>query len=148
MLKLSKKVEYAIISLLEMADNHDESPVTARMIASKYRIPPEILGKVLQTMVKKDFLTSLQGVKGGYRLNKPLEAIDVLAVVEAVEGPITLISCKSTDMEYCRQVLNCTIKMPMHVIQNELVQFFNSITLQELKNKQFSKEPMVAAGGN
>jgi len=148
MLKFSKKVEYAIISLLEMADIHDQSPVTARMIASKYRIPPEILGKVLQTLVRKDFLTSLQGVKGGYRLNKSLEVIDVLAVVEAVDGPISIISCKSTDLAYCRQVLNCNIKMPMHVIQNELVQFFNSITLQELKNKQISKEPMIAVAGN
>lgn len=146
MLKFSKKVEYAIIALLDIDENQNKSPVTARMIASKYRIPPEILGKVLQTMVRKNFLTSLQGVKGGYRLNRSLETIDLLSVVEAVEGPVTLISCNDADREYCRQLLTCSIKRPMHIIQNELIQFFNSITLHELKNKQFIEKPKVAAG--
>jgi len=139
MLKFSKKVEYALISLFEMSDKSQEEPLTTREIAKQYHIPQELLGKVLQTLSKKGLLLSVQGVKGGYILGNPLKNIKVLEVVEAIDGPISLIACNTGNFCDCSQLVKCNIKTPMEMIQSELVDFFNEISLQELKNKHFGK---------
>lgn len=135
MLKFSKKLEYALISIFEMSDRYGQEPVTTKTIAMRYDIPLEILGKVLQTLVKHGLITSIQGVKGGYTLNHSLDNLKVLQVVEAIEGPISLIACKIKNISGCEQHLNCNIRTPMEMIQSELVHFFGNISLEELRNR-------------
>jgi len=135
MLKFSKRVEYALIALLEVAKHQEYDPVTARTIARNYHIPPEILGKVLQTLTRKELLESVQGVKGGYSLRRKLSDIKLLDVVEAVDGPVSLVNCTSGNLCDCSQQPTCNIKSPMEVIQMELAQFFNSISLSDLTHR-------------
>ena len=52
MLKLTKKVEYALISLVHISDQEDGVNSSSKAIAEKYLIPNEILAKILQKMVK------------------------------------------------------------------------------------------------
>jgi len=135
MLKFSKKLEYALISIFEMSDRNSNDPVTTKTIAEHYDIPVEILGKVLQTLSKNRLITSIQGVKGGYTLNQSLDKLKVLQVVEAIEGPISLTACGSENTCSCDQIIKCNIRTPMEMIQSELVQFFNGISLEELRNR-------------
>ena len=137
MLKFSKKVEYALIAIFEMADNSSNEPVTAKSIARQFHIPQELLGKVLQTLAKKGILDSIQGVKGGYTLGHSLDTIKILNVVEAIDGPIALIACNSGNFCDCEQMIKCNIKTPMEMIQYELIRFFNEISLQELKTRHW-----------
>ena len=135
MLKFSKKLEYALISLFEIADRNGNDPVTTKAIATRYCIPLELLGKVLQTLAKYNLVTSIQGVKGGYTLNHSLSDLKVLQVVEAIEGPINLIACNTENICLCEQHTNCNIRTPMAMIQSELEQFFGNISLQELRDR-------------
>jgi len=48
MLRISKKTEYAIIALVDMAGNGHDSLVTAKDLSDRYNIPREIMGKVLE----------------------------------------------------------------------------------------------------
>ena len=135
MLKFSKKLEYALISIFEMSDRIGREPVTTKTIAERYAIPVEILGKVLQTLTKNGLITSIQGVKGGYTLNQSLNNLKVLQVVEAIEGPLSLTACGSESLCGCEQLIKCNIRTPMEMIQSELVQFFGGISLEELRNR-------------
>lgn len=143
MLKFSKKIEYALISIFEMSDRSDNDPVTTKTIAEHYGIPVEILGKVLQTLSKNRLITSIQGVKGGYTLNKSLDKLKILQVVEAIEGPIFLTTCNSENVCGCEQLVKCNIRTPMEMIQSELVQFFSGISLEELRNRNLKKFPAI-----
>ena len=67
MIKLSKKVEYGLISLLHIAGLKADELVTTKELAGHYHIPQEVLGKVLQTLTKAELIESTQGVRGGYR---------------------------------------------------------------------------------
>ena len=136
MLKLNKKVEYALIALVEMdtTDNQMEL-VTAKSLAERFHIPSEILGKVLQLMVKTGLLFSVQGVKGGYTLARPLSEISILQLINAIEGEIALASCLHDDAEKCAQYDYCTIRTPLEVVQSELEDFFSRITVQDIKRK-------------
>jgi Rrf2 family protein len=143
MLKFSKKLEYALISIFEIYDRNGHNPVTTKEIAMRYDIPLDLLGKVLQTLAKNRLVTSIQGVKGGYTLNHPLKDIKVLQVVEAIEGPIALIACQTEDVCKCEQHLNCNIRTPMEMIQSELVQFFANISLEELRNRNLKIQSLI-----
>ncbi|MEJ2544192.1 MAG: Rrf2 family transcriptional regulator [Calditrichaceae bacterium] len=135
MLKFSKKLEYALISIFEIADRDGHDPVTTKSIAKQYDIPLELLGKVLQTLARYNLVTSILGVKGGYTLNHSLSDLKVLQVVEAIEGPINLIACNTENICLCEQHTNCNIRTPMAMIQSELEQFFGNISLEELRNR-------------
>ena len=68
MLKLSKKVEYGLISMMHMDSVQSGDLATARKLSEHYNIPGELLGKVLQSLAKGRLIVAAQGAKGGYRL--------------------------------------------------------------------------------
>jgi len=135
MLKINKKTEYAIIAILAMSDTEDDHLFTAKELSQKYNIPPEIMGKVMQGLAKKNIIVSHQGVKGGYQLQKDLANINIVTVINAIEGPIQVVDCVTPDVCNCGQLTACNIKGPMEVIQSELQSFFNNISLKDLKEK-------------
>ena len=145
MLRFSKKVEYALIALMDLSDIHEDL-VTAKTVAQNYQMPYELLGKVMQTLTKKGLLTSVQGVKGGYVLRKSPDKISIKEVIEILEGSISITSCgvHSEDHPDCNLLSTCTIKSPMEIIQHELEKYFSSISLKDLRTSYYktSSEPI------
>ena len=137
MLKFSKKTDYALIAMADMTEYTDsENLITAKALADQHQIPQEILGKVLQTLVREGLLISVQGVRGGYALALSAKTIKLKQIIEAIEGPISLISCYDKNHIPCGQIASCAIKTPIEYIQSELAGFFDSISLQDLKANQ------------
>jgi len=64
MLKLTRKLEYALIALRHMQDKRDAF-ISAKEIADRYLIPRELLAKTLQQMAKLNYIKAAQGPKGG-----------------------------------------------------------------------------------
>jgi Rrf2 family protein len=137
MLKISKKVEYAIISLLHISQRQPDELTTAREISESYNIPPELLGKILQLLSRSGYIRSIQGVKGGYYLEQPLENLSIDRVIKVIEGPIKIVKCVETEIADCKcqQREFCTIKNPMDIIQQKIETFFRMISLQQIKDE-------------
>ena len=144
MLKLSKRVEYGLISLLHM-DSRPRMLVTAKEIADEFRIPGELLGKVLQALAKAGLVESVQGARGGYRLARPLELLCVGEVVEKLDGPILIAQCCDGSTS-CRQHSTCNIKMPIQLIQEELVEHIYGLRLDKFRKKSTSDAPTRGVG--
>ena len=89
MLRLSKKADYALLAMRHLAAQaRSRAPLSARELAEAYDIPPELLAKVLQRLVRARLLVSHQGIRGGYGLGRPAAAISVADVIQAVDGPL------------------------------------------------------------
>ena len=73
MLKLSKKSEYALMAVRYLAINSAGKYSTAKEISEFYNIPYELASKVLQQLVRKNVISSYQGIRGGYTLLKSAE---------------------------------------------------------------------------
>ncbi len=134
MLRFSKKVEYALIALVHMSQKDKSKLTTARELSQNYHIPQELMGKVLQQLVKGNFVRSVQGVKGGYSLRKPIGAIKVNQVVDTIDSPIRLVHCLDHDDD-CQQLQDCIIRNPMHIIQKKLELFFENISLKDIQQE-------------
>lgn len=88
MLKLSKKLLFAIEAVVDIAYNAGSQPVQSREITRRQGIPRRYLEQVLQQLVRADILHGVRGPKGGYRLARERRRIsvgDITRVVRAME---------------------------------------------------------------
>ncbi|MBD74113.1 MAG: transcriptional regulator [Rickettsiales bacterium] len=69
-MKLSKKIIYAIESVIDIALHSGVEPVQNIEIAKRQGIPKRYLEQTLQSLVKNKILIGSRGPKGGYRLAK------------------------------------------------------------------------------
>ena len=133
MVRLSKKVEYGLIAIRHIATRSLGDIVTAKEIAESYKIPYELLAKVLQRLTKSGLITSHQGVRGGYTLAKDPAEIPVSTIILAIEGASpTIAQCMTEGPESCTVFTVCTIKSPLTKVQANIDRAFSSMTLSEI----------------
>ena len=130
MLKLSKTVEYALISLNHINKCDQKLPISVREISDRYNIPYELLAKILQKLSKESILKSIYGPKGGYKLNNKYKSLTLIQFMEILEGPFGITGCL-TDSN-CDQLLNCNIISPLEKINSKLYKVFNEIKLNQI----------------
>jgi Rrf2 family protein len=131
MLRLSKKADYALLSMRHLAANADRGAVSARELAEAYDIPSELLAKVLQKLVRARLLASHQGIRGGYGLGRSADAISVADVIQAVDGPLTVTACSEGDHS-CDQYSKCNIRDPLWRIKDRIVSALAATSVAEL----------------
>ena len=132
MMKFSKKVEYALIALLHIAKKSSGELTTARELSDKFTISLELMGKILQSLVKSGLIVSVQGVKGGYYLARSMNQINLSAVITAIDGPIALIDCIANgNPASCSRFDNCLIRNSMENIQAKLMDLLDQISLKD-----------------
>jgi len=132
MLRLTKRSEYGIMAMKYIAERNGSASCSAREIAGWFNIPPEILAKVLQKLVKKGLIDSHQGKKGGYTLSKKSNRISVGDIILAIEDNISVVDCSTEKGLSCDQIGVCSIQSPMIRIHRDLTSYFNNITLDDL----------------
>ena len=134
MVRLSKRVEYGLIAVRHIATRQYGEIVTAKEIAACYKIPFELLAKVLQKLTKAGIIASHQGVRGGYTLAKRPEEIPVSHIIHAIEGtrPVIAECLVEGATEHCTVFSVCTIKSPLTKVQANIENAFNSMTVSEI----------------
>ena len=134
MLKLSKKVDYALMALMHLAERGGSH--STREIAADHRLPQDLLAKVLQRLAREGVVASHQGTKGGYRLSRPAGDITVGQVIEAIEGPLALTQCL-TDVGACDQFDTCNIKTPLQRLNDHVASTLARVTIADMCSENF-----------
>ena len=126
MIRISKKVEYALMAL-KFISKSGEKLVTAREISDKTNIPYDLLSKILQKLKSENILASNQGTYGGYSLNKKPEEIPLLYVMNVLDGETAITECmnENPNTECCHND-SCTIKSPIIQLQKEFEDLFRN----------------------
>ena len=140
MLRLSKKSDYALMSMKHLATRSDGAAASAREMSEAYSIPLELLAKVLQRLVRARLLLSVQGTRGGYRLARPAGSISVADVIQAVDGPLTVTAC-STEEENCDQYSKCSVRDPLWKIKERILVALQTCSITELATE--AAEPVL-----
>lgn len=134
MFKLSKKSDYGLMAINYIASHEAEGIASTKKIAEEYNIPVELLAKILQRLAKSGLILGQNGPKGGYILSRGLSKISIGEVVQALEGPIGIVSCYHDESNLCQQISKCTLRSPMKKIQENIIQYLNGITLDEMNH--------------
>jgi Rrf2 family protein len=146
MLKISKKIDYGLIALMHLAQNPDRSACSAREISETYRIPAELMAKILQKLVKKGLIVSQQGISGGYSLALPANSISAASVIEAIEGPLSMTSCAAGG-NYCVQFDRCNVKTPLQHLHEGVIQMLGQLTIEQMAQQWSIRFKLPFSGG-
>jgi Rrf2 family protein len=131
MLRLSKKADYALIAMKHLALRGDGSS-SAREIAGLYDVPIELLAKILQRLVRRGLLASQQGTRGGYQLARMPALISVADVIQAIDGPVTVTACSTTEGSNCEQFAKCNVRDPLWRVRERILSALGECTIAEL----------------
>ena len=84
MLRLSKKMLFAIEAVADIAFHAAGQTVQSRDITERQGIPRRYLEQALQHLVRADILTGIRGPRGGYNLARERRRITVGEIVRVV----------------------------------------------------------------
>lgn len=90
-MKISKKCQYALKAVFELAWRNTGKPVKIREIADAQRISPRFMEVILNELKHGGFVESKRGNEGGYTLARDAKDLTVREVIEYVQGPISLV---------------------------------------------------------
>ena len=86
---VNKSTIYAILAVGYIAQRQKQGLIPAEAISKQYNIPWLYLLKIMKSLAKANILKSKRGPHGGYSLARTPKKINLLQVIEAVEGPIS-----------------------------------------------------------
>jgi Rrf2 family cysteine metabolism transcriptional repressor len=87
-MNLSRKCQYALRAVFELATRHDQGPVPVGLIAEQQHIPARFLELILVQLKQAGYIESRRGVQGGYSLSVKPKDISVGDVIRTIEGPL------------------------------------------------------------
>lgn len=93
-MQLSPAAELALRGVRVLAEKASERPVPMDVICSEADLPKQYLVKIFSMLARADIVRPVRGKHGGYLLSRGADAISLLEVIEAVEGPLALNFCQ------------------------------------------------------
>lgn len=139
MLCLTRKTDYALVALAALAElgESQDTPLSTRRIAERYSLPLPQLMNVFKDLKRADLVQSIRGARGGYALVDGPEKIDLIRVIEVMEGPVRLTMCcdDKTDQDpcvACTQIRQCPVTLGIRKLNELMIAFLSRITLRDL----------------
>ena len=92
-MQMGKGVEWAthICTILPLLQDGEGLSVEA--LAEFFGLPAPYLAKQLQALRRAGIVESLRGKGGGYRMARPADAVSLLDIVRAIDGPEPAFRC-------------------------------------------------------
>ncbi|MBI5971389.1 MAG: Rrf2 family transcriptional regulator [Deltaproteobacteria bacterium] len=143
MFRLSRAAEYTIRGVLHLSNAPHGATVDVESVAKAQRIPVAYLAKLFQTLAKKGFVKSTRGPDGGFMLVRDPEDINLLEVIEAVEGPIFLNDCL-IHAGQCRMDMVCPVHDVWREAQKRLLEYLRCSTFKGLATAARQKAQKTA----
>lgn len=135
---LTKTTITAIQSLLYVALNGKDAPVTPAELARALGASTTYLSKIHTQLAKAGILTAHRGTCGGVTLARPAAQITLLDIVEACEGRFLADYCMPHDD--LTQV--CAFHTAMHELQAAVLGTLRRWTLEDLVQKPLPVEAL------
>ncbi len=137
-MKISKKGEYAVKALIELAIDHDRG-ITVTLIndvAKRKRIPQKYLEQILLSLRNAGILVSKRGVGGGYSLIRSPENISLGEIFRVVEGTLAPVNCVSTSAHVaCPDELSCGLYYVMLEVRNAVSSVLDNTSLKDVASR-------------
>ena len=130
MLRLSKKMLFAIEAVLDIAYNAGSEPVQSRDITARQGIPNRYLEQALQLLVREKLLIGVRGPRGGYRLARERRRISVGDIVRVVR---TMEANDAMSDDTAGSDLGHKVVRPLWLeLHNELIKRLDTVSIDDL----------------
>lgn len=131
MFEISRRADYGVRIMLELAKKGPGARVAAGDLADCAAVPKPFLHKIAADLAKVGLLRTFQGPMGGLELGRPMENINLLEILEGVDGPVCLNSCLIRPSE-CPRDRTCPAHTLWGRLQAKVTLELRSTTLDRL----------------
>ncbi len=143
-MQITRQADYAVRAVLFLSKIEPDTRAATSQIAQEQQIPPSFLAKIVSQLSVAGLLQTSRGARGGVSLARPAEAISLLDVVEAIDGPILLNECVAGNGA-CSFGDDCPMQPVWCDAQLELVQRLKGTTFDQfVKNGHKHEHELVA----
>lgn len=138
MIRLTNLADYAVVLMTAVAREPEQRFSSAR-VADVTTIPAPTVAKLLGTLARGGLLVASRGVAGGFTLARPAPEISIAAIVEAVDGPISLTACVTGEAHDCVIEGVCGVRGHWGPINAAVRAALEAVTLADLLKKPVPK---------
>jgi Rrf2 family transcriptional regulator, iron-sulfur cluster assembly transcription factor len=132
--RLTREADYAVLALFYLGAR-PEGKVTGRPeIAEQLGISNTFLAKVLRKLARAGIVRSYPGMRGGYALAMASNQIRLSEILEAIDGPVTLVRCidREDGAGSHRPFCGCLALEGLSRVQSEVTRLLEGVTLADL----------------
>jgi Rrf2 family protein len=130
-MRLTRGSDYGLRGMLFMARQPVGQVCLVSQVAAAESLPESYLAKIFQDLARNRLLMSHRGAKGGFSLVGDPQEINLLEIIEAVEGPIAIAPCLDA-REGCEHAELCGIQGILDSAQTQMVSVLKNTTLADL----------------
>ena len=144
-MRLSKKGDYGVRALIDLALHDGEGPVQRAGIAGRQHIPESYLDHLLAQLRRDGFVRSVRGPGGGHLLTRKPEEICLLHVIESLEGSVAPISCIEDGEECSHEFGPCAQRWVWEEIYDETRRRLGAVSIADLAERAQDQQRAAAA---
>jgi FeS assembly SUF system regulator len=130
MLRISKLADYGTLVMVYLT-RHAQKLCNARDIAQHTHLAVPTVSKILKRLANAGMLTSVRGVAGGYRLQRPAAEISVGQIIYALEEYKGFTECSGQPSDCSLQSV-CAVQGNWRLISHAIETALNSVSLEAL----------------
>ena len=134
---VSAKGRYALRIFLDLAENQGDGYVALSEVSKRQDVSLKYLETIVATLVRGGLLRSQRGMSGGYRLSRDAKDISIYQIFNLTEGSLSPVACINCGQNFCTREGICQTKEMWTSVDNLLNNYFKSISVQDLLEKNF-----------
>jgi Rrf2 family protein len=120
-MQITRQADYALRAMLYLAQLEPGQRAATSQIAEEQHIPPSFLAKIISQLSIAGLIHTSRGARGGVSMARAPEDVNILEVVEAIDGPIALNECTHSSSS-CTFGETCPLRPLWCETQMELVE--------------------------
>lgn len=142
-MKISTKGRYALRVMIDLAEHNTGEYIPLMDIANRQEISEKYLEAIVSVLSKNDFVLSLRGKGGGYKLAQSPELYTVGSILHLTEGSLAPVACLEKKPNRCTRAAGCkTIKM-WENLEELIDDYFDGITIADLVEENSGADDYV-----
>lgn len=151
-MKVSTRGEYGLRAMVALAKNHGQGPMSISAMSKASSVPMPYLEQLIGPLRRAGLVESTRGARGGYRLTRSPEAVNIGDVYRVMEGPLAPMECVSEDIteQVCPLIDGCETRPVWLRMRDAIAETLDSTTLADLikdspRARAAVREPAAAA---
>lgn len=138
---LTTKGRYAVMAMVDLATQPQESMTGLAQIAERQEIPHAYLEQIFARLRRADMISSSRGPGGGYKLAMPAEDISIASIIEASEETMKMTRCNTATGEGCMKAkARCLTHDLWEGLGIQIHQYLTTITLEDVVQRRIREK--------
>ena len=134
-MKISTKGRYALRMMIEFGMDPDQCTKISQ-VAARQGISDKYLEQIVSILLRANYVKSIRGAQGGYKLTRAPEDYTVGMILRQTEGSLSPVPCLDDEENQCERADRCACLTVWNQIKDAVDQVVDQVTLADLIAEQ------------